>query len=123
MKSVTRARYPKVTSAQRLFARAESRAFSLPAETVQRFATPLERMHHIHGCDSLPATVLGVRDRIGDDVLQEDFQDAPRLLVGQAGDALHAAAACEPTDDGLGDPLEIAWKRGEVGQTFRGGGG
>ena len=45
--------------------------------------------------------MLSVRDRVADHVLKEDLEYTARLLVDEAGDALHTAAACEAADGGL----------------------
>jgi hypothetical protein len=51
--------------------------------------------------------VLGVGDRVADDVLKEDLEDAARLLVDEAGDALDSAPASKAADGGLGDALDV----------------
>jgi hypothetical protein len=53
--------------------------------------------------DDAPLSVLGVGDRVADDVLEEDLEHATRLLVDEARDTLHTATAGETTDGGLGD--------------------
>ena len=88
--------------------RAEERGrAALSAEAVQGAALALERVHDVHGRDGLPARVLGVGDRVADDVLEEDLEDAAGLLVDEAADALDAAAAGEAADGGLGDALDV----------------
>ena len=54
--------------------------------------------------------MLGVGDRVADDVLQEDLEDAAGFLVDETGDALHAATASQTTDSGLGDALDVIAK-------------
>ena len=80
---------------------------TLRAEAVEGLALALERVDDVEGRDGLPAGVLGVGDRILDDVLEEDLQHAAGLLVHQAGDALHATAARQTADRGLGDALDV----------------
>ena len=72
----------------------------LAAEAVERAALALERVDDVHGGDGLAARVLGVGDRVADHVLEEHLEDAARLLVDQAGDALDAATASEAADAG-----------------------
>ena len=49
--------------------------------------------------------MLSVGDGVADDVLEEDLQDAPGLLVDEAGDPLDASPPGQAPDGGLGDPL------------------
>jgi hypothetical protein len=79
----------------------------LAAEAVEGLALPLEGVDNIHGGDGLPPGVLGVSDRVPDDVLEEHLEDAAGLLVDEAGDALDAAPAGEAADGGLGDALDV----------------
>lgn len=79
----------------------------LTAEAVKSAALPLQCVHHIHGGDCFPLGVLGVSDGVADDILQEHLQDAAGLLVDEAGDSLHAAAASQAADSWLGDPLDV----------------
>ena len=67
---------------------------------------PLEGVYHIYGGDGLPRGVLGVGDGVADDVLEEDLQDAPGLLVDEAGDPLYAAPPGQAPDGGLRDALQ-----------------
>jgi len=76
-------------------------------KTVQRFPVPLEGMHHVLRRNRLPARVLGVRDRVPDHVLEEDFEAAPGLFVDQTVDALDPTPAREPANGRFGDPLDI----------------
>ena len=77
----------------------------LSSESVQDASLPLEGVHHVHGGDGLPLGVLGVGDGVADHVLEEDLEDAPGLLVDEAGDPLDAAPPGEAPDGGLGDAL------------------
>ena len=76
-------------------------AVCLAAEAVQRAALALERVHDVERRDRLAARVLRVRDGVTDDVLEEDLEDAARLLVDEAADALDTTAASEAADGGL----------------------
>jgi hypothetical protein len=51
--------------------------------------------------------VLGVGDGITDDVLKEDLEDSPGLLVDEAGDTLNSSPAGQAPDGGLGDSLDV----------------
>eukprot|EP00966_Prymnesium_polylepis_P021755 500105-Prymnesium_polylepis.1 len=53
---------------------------------------------NVHRRHRLPSRVLRVRDAVANDVLEEHFEHAARLLVHKSADALHAAAARESTD-------------------------
>jgi hypothetical protein len=44
-------------------------------------AVTLEGVHHVGGSDCLPTGVLGVKDRVLEDFLQEVSQDDPSLIV------------------------------------------
>merc|ERR1719357_892993 len=79
----------------------------LTAESVEGPALPLQSVDDVHGGDSLPLGVLGVGDSITDDVLQEDLEDSPGLLVDQSGDTLDTAATSQTADGGLGDALDV----------------
>ena len=83
---------------------------SLAAEAVKRLALALKRVHHVHGGHGLAARVLGVRHRVADHVLEENLEHAAGLLVDEARDALHAAAAREAADGRLGDALDVVAK-------------
>lgn len=82
----------------------------LTAETVQSSALSLQRVDDVHGRDRLALGVLSVSDRVTDDVLEEDLQDASRLFVDQSGDSLHSASTCQTTDGGLRDALDVIAK-------------
>ena len=51
--------------------------------------------------------MLSVRDRVTDDVLQEDLEDTAGLLVDHGRDTLDTATTSETTDRGLGDTLDV----------------
>ena len=79
----------------------------LPAEAVQSPALAFQSVDHVHGGDGLPLGVLGVGDGITDHVLQENLQDTAGLLVDQTRDTLDTTSACQTTDSGLGDALDV----------------
>ena len=82
-------------------------AKDLSAEAIEGLALPLESVDHVHRSNSLTASVLGVRDRVADDILEEDLEHAPGLLVDETGNALDAATTGETADSGLGDALDV----------------
>jgi hypothetical protein len=49
--------------------------------------------------------VLGVRDGVANDVLEEHLEHAARLLVNEVRDTLHTATTSETTNCGLRDTL------------------
>ena len=73
----------------------------LPSESVQGAAGLLQGEDDVKGRDGLAAAVLGVRDRVADEVLEEELENGPGLFVDGAGNALDAATAGEATDRGL----------------------
>ena len=80
---------------------------ALSAEAVEGLSLTLEGVDDVHGRDGLAASVLGVGDRVTDDVLEEDLEDTAGLLVDETGDALDAATTGETADGGLGDALDV----------------
>ena len=62
---------------------AEVHKRGLASEAIEGTTLPLQGIHNIHSSDSLPLSMLGVGDSIADDVLQEDLQDTPSLLVDE----------------------------------------
>ena len=83
---------------------------SLTTKSVQSTSLAFESVHHIHGCHRLALGVLGVRHRITDHVLQENFENTTSLLVDQARDSLDTATASKTTDGWLGDALDVITK-------------
>jgi hypothetical protein len=80
---------------------------TLAAEAVERASLPLERVDDVEGRDGLAASVLGVGDRVADDVLKEHLEDAAGLLVDEPRDALDATTASETADGRLRDSLDV----------------
>ncbi len=84
---------------------------TLPAEPVQSAASLLEGENDVKGCDGLPAAMLGVRDGVTDQVLQEELQHGTGLLVDGAGNALHTTTVSQPPDGGLRKQSNCNWTR------------
>ena len=79
----------------------------LAAEAVEGAALALEGVDDVHGRDGLAAGVLGVGDRVTDDVLKEDLEDTAGLLVDEAADALDTTTARKTADGRLGNALDV----------------
>ena len=82
----------------------------LTAEAIQGTALALEGVHHVHGSDRLPASVLRVGNGVADHVLQEYLEHGAGLFVDEARDTLHTATTSETADGGLGDALDVVAK-------------
>ena len=82
----------------------------LASEAIEGAALALEGVDHVQGRDGLAASVLGVCHRITDDVLEEDLEHTPGLLVDEARDALDATTASQAADSRLGDALDVVTK-------------
>jgi hypothetical protein len=82
----------------------------LTSETVKGLALTLESVDNIHSGDSLTTSVLGVGDRVTDNVLEENLEDSTSLFVDETGDTLDTTTTCETTDSRLGDSLDIVTK-------------
>ena len=54
--------------------------------------------------------MLGVGDRVTDDVLEEDLEHTAGLLVDETGDTLDTATTSETANGGLGDSLDVIAK-------------
>ena len=63
-------------------------------------------MHNVCNTDSLATCVLGVHDRILDEILEERLEHPTRLFVDKTREPLDATAPCESTDGLLGDALK-----------------
>ncbi|KAL7537938.1 hypothetical protein ACHAXR_008177, partial [Thalassiosira sp. AJA248-18] len=68
-----------------------SLADNLSAETVEGLSLTFQGIDDIHGGDSLTASMLGVGDRVTNDVLKEDLEHTAGLLVDETGDTLDTA--------------------------------
>jgi hypothetical protein len=89
------------------FCMADVSSLRLAAEAVQSAALSLQRVDDVHRGDRLALGVLGVGDRVADDVLEEHLQDAASLLVDQTADALHSASTGQTTYSRLGYALDV----------------
>ncbi|KAH9282062.1 hypothetical protein ECG_06033 [Echinococcus granulosus] len=76
-------------------------------QAVEGTTLAFKSIHHVHGSDGLALRVLGVRDGVTDDVLQEDFEHTSGLLVDEPRDAFYATSTCQTPDGGLRDALNI----------------
>ena len=79
----------------------------LSTKAIQSLALALDGVDDVHGSHGLATSVLGVGDGITNDILEEDLEDAPGLLINQTGDALDAATTGQAADGGLGDALDV----------------
>ena len=82
----------------------------LTAKTVQSASLAFERVHHVHGGDSLPLGVFGVRHSITDHILKKNFENTTSLFVDQTRDSLNTTTASETTDGRFGDALDVVTK-------------
>ena len=53
--------------------------------------------------ECIPLGVLGVGDRVADNVLEENLEDTASLLVNETGDTLHTTTTSETADSGFSD--------------------
>jgi hypothetical protein len=83
------------------------RAQRLATKAVERTALALQRVHDVHRGHRLAPAVLRIRHRVADHRLQKYLQNVPRLLVDEAGDALHTAAARQTPDSRLRNTLDV----------------
>ena len=73
----------------------------LTSEAVEGASLPLEGIDDIQGSDGLTTSVLSVGDGVTDDVLKEDLEDTPGLLVDEARDTLDTTTTSETANSGL----------------------
>ena len=79
----------------------------LSSKSVEGSALTFQSVDNVKGCNSLAACVLGIGDSIPDDILEEDLQDPPGLLINEAGDTLDASTTSQSANCGLGDALNV----------------
>jgi len=79
----------------------------LSTETVEGTTAALERVDDVKRSNGFALSVFGVGDRVTNDVLEEDLEDAACLLVNQARDTLNTATACQATNGRLSDTLDV----------------
>merc|ERR550519_2290914 len=90
-----------------IICRLQSAGVQLSSEAVQGPSLPFQSIHHIHGGHSLPFGVLSAGDGIADDVLQEDLENTPGLLVDETADPLDAPPPCKAPNRRLSDALDV----------------
>ena len=79
----------------------------LTSKTVEGLSLALEAVNDVHGGDSLSAGVLGVGDRITDNVLQKDLQNTTGFLINQSGNTLHTTTTSQTANGGLRNSLDV----------------
>ena len=73
------------------------------AESVKGSSLSLKSVDDIEGGDGLSLGVLGVGDRVSDDVLEEASEDNSGLVVDEGADSLDSTSSGESSNSGLGD--------------------
>ena len=73
----------------------------LASEAVEGASLPLEGVDDVQGSHGLTTSMLSVGDGITDDVLKEDLEDSPGLLIDEAGDTLDSTTARKAADGRL----------------------
>ena len=63
----------------------------------------LESIDDVEGGDGLSLGVLGVGDRVPDDVLEEASEDESGLVIDERADSLDTSSSGESSDGRLGD--------------------
>ena len=89
---------------------ASGRGRKLTTKTVQGTTLPLQRVDNIHGSDSLPLGMFGIRNSISDNILQEHFQHASRLFIDEDRDPLDSSTTGQASDGRLRDSLVLSRK-------------
>ena len=82
----------------------------LTTESVEGASLAFESIHNVHSGDGLATSVLGIGDRITNDVFEKDLEDTPSLFVYQSRDTLDTTSTRETADGGLGDALDVVTK-------------
>ena len=82
----------------------------LASETVEGLSLTLEGVDHIHGGNSLTASVLSVGDTITDHILQEDLEHTTGLLINETRDTLHTTTTGKTANSGLVNTLDVITK-------------
>lgn len=75
--------------------------------TVESAALSLEAVDNIHRNNGLTTRMLGVRDGVPNDRLEEGLEHITSFVVDKAGNTLDAATACQTTDGRLGNTLDV----------------
>jgi hypothetical protein len=74
---------------------------------IHNAALLFQRMDHVVCCDRLSLGVLGIRNGVTDEVLEEHLEHTARLLVHEVANALDTATACQTADGWLGDATDV----------------
>ena len=82
----------------------------LTSKSIKGLSLTFQGVDNVHGSNSLTTSVLGVGDRVPDDVLKEDLEDTTSLLVDETRDTLDTATTSETANGGLGDALDVIAK-------------
>merc|ERR1712198_290177 len=83
------------------------RKVELSSEAIEGPALPLQGIHHVHGGHSLPLGMLGVGHSVTDDILQENLENTPGLLINETTDPLNTTPSCKSPNCRLGNALDI----------------
>lgn len=102
--------FDKVVALRRAVLVFKSGTCRLAAKAVQRASLSLQGVHHVHGSDGFSLGVLTVRDRVADNVLQENFENSAGFFVDETGDTLDSSAAGQPTYGRFCDALDVVAK-------------
>jgi hypothetical protein len=82
----------------------------LTTETVQGAALSLQSVDDVKRGDGLALGVLGVRNSVADDTLEEGLENGAGLLVDHGRNTLDTTTASETSDGGLGNTLDVVAK-------------
>ncbi|WVZ03616.1 hypothetical protein V8G54_024422, partial [Vigna mungo] len=63
------------------------------SKTIECPSLSLQRIHHVHGRNSLPPSVLGIGHSVANHILQEYLQHSSGLFIDQSTDPLHATSS------------------------------
>merc|ERR1719249_616661 len=83
------------------------RQVKLSSKAIEGPTLPLQCVYHVHGSHSLPLGMLCVGHSISDDILQENLENTPGLLVDETTDALDTPPSCEAPDCRLCNALDV----------------
>ena len=72
----------------------------LSAKTIEGLSLTLEGIDNIHGSYSLTTSMLGVGDRVMDDILKEDLEHTTSLLVYKTRDTFDTTTTSQTADNG-----------------------
>ena len=76
-------------------------------KSIQRFALPLEGIHHIHSSDWLPLGMISVGDGIPQESMQKVPQHKAGLVIHQPRDALNTTTTSQTTNHRLREPMIV----------------